>query len=375
MQIAVTEGRRVLHDCASALDELHDAVGAPVTARRPWLQAWIDSYPVHTPALVTVSAPDGQLLAAAALASRRRAGVHQVLACGHGPSDAVTFPARDQAAAGALSTGVVTLLRRLSGPWTLTLRHVTPETALLTTLGSDVRGVRVVPGDRSPQLHAEAGPLLRDYVSSSHRKGINRIRNRMANQGLDPQVAHERDADIVMDLLPEIERVYRARDRAVPRACPLDDPDDRHFFRTVVQEHAARGQLELTTVHLQDRLAAYVICFLETGVARMWNCRFDPAFDRYSPGKLAIDESIAHALADGVRTYDFMRGLERYKASYATGEMQTQDVYAASNMALRAGRSTMLVARERARAVGDSDGAGGRAVQAVRRARDRWGLP
>ena len=73
----------------------------------------------------------------------------------------------------------------------------------------------------------------------------------------------------------------------------------------------------LTTLELQGSLAAFVLCFVEGDAQRMWNTRFDPALERLSPGKLAMEVSVEHALDTGSTVYDFMRGEERYKSSYA----------------------------------------------------------
>ena len=281
--------------------------------------------------------------AAALLGVRRVRGVDRLVACGHGPSDAVTMPAVDD------------------------------EHARL--LAERLRAARLVAGDVSPVLVADAGPSLRDYVTGKHRRGVSRFRNRMEREGVDPRVEHLSDRGAIEALLPELERVHRDRDRVVGRRSAMDVPHEREFFRRVVLDHAAIGQVSLTTLHLQEQLAAYVLCFVDGDVHRMWATRFAPEWDRYSPGKVAMEASVEHALAAGATAYDFMRGEERYKSGYANATVVAQDLFAASGRARSAATAAALATRARMREAHERGGRGARFVEATRRLRDRVGGP
>ena len=213
--------------------------------------------------------------------------------------------------------------------------------------------------------------MLRQHVSSSHHKGISRIRNRMVREGLRPEVEHLYDVDRITAVLPAVEQAFRRRDAVLERACALDRPEPRDFFRHVIAQHAARGTACLTTLSLEGELAAYVLCFVDGPAYRMWHPRFDPRWERYSPGKLAMDESIAHALAQGATEYDFMRGQERYKSSYANHLPRALDLFAASGPVVGVATSTALSLRTRMRDAADSGGRAGQAVEWTRRMRSR----
>lgn len=371
MGVWVLEGRESLSRIGAELDDLHEAVRTPVTSRRIWLQSWVESYPEYRPTVVGLGATDGTLAAAALLATR---GPRQLVMCGHGPSDAVTMPARDATSAALLAVGLVEELEQRRRPWRLILRHLVPGDVVAPYLARRLAHAALVPGDVSPVLNAQDGASLSSYVTSSHRRGVSRIRNRMTRDGLAPEVQHLGAPSDVLAALPEVERVYRARDESLGRACPLDARSHRDFFRKVVGRHAASGQVCLTTLRLRGRLAAYVLCFLDGDVSRMWNCRFDPPLEKYSPGKLAMDESVSHALNTGCTTYDFMRGAERYKASYANDQVTALDLYASSGPLVAAGNAVFLAARDRMRSAKESGGAGARIVSEARRLRDRWDI-
>jgi CelD/BcsL family acetyltransferase involved in cellulose biosynthesis len=86
-----------------------------------------------------------------------------------------------------------------------------------------------------------------------------------------------------------------------------------------------------------------------------------------------MDASVADSLAEGRTVYDFMRGQERYKTSYANGASTTLDLYAASGAVLAARDWLYLAARSRARAAEVAGGRSQRVVAAARRAREKLG--
>ena len=75
--------REVLHTRATEIDELHRAAGTPVTARRPWLQAWLDTHPDVAVLAIGVETDTGRLEAIALLAERPGHVTRRLVACGH----------------------------------------------------------------------------------------------------------------------------------------------------------------------------------------------------------------------------------------------------------------------------------------------------
>ncbi len=365
-------GADALAGLGTELEELHAATGAPVTMRRPWLQTWIDCFQQFDPLVVGVDGPVGRLDAVALLATRRELGFGRFVAVGHGPSDAVAMSARDESSARRLALTLRQELSSQPAPWGLALRHVVPGDLVLPRLSGVLANARLTEGDVSPVLRAVNGPSLRSYVSSSHHRGISRVRNRMVREGLAPQTAHVYDQQSIRALLPDVERVYRSRDRALGRRCLLDLPSHREFFRLVIDRHAEIGQVCLSTLHLDGRLAAYTLCFVDGEVYRMWNHRFDPTWGRLSPGKLAIDESVANALSRNCTAYDFMRGGEAYKNSYANERPVATDLYASSGRVVGAATVTYLGVRNGVRRLDEAGGKAARVAETARRLRPGW---
>jgi CelD/BcsL family acetyltransferase involved in cellulose biosynthesis len=193
----------------------------------------------------------------------------------------------------------------------------------------------------------------------------------MLKDGLHPAIQHATTRDEIRRLMPEVEEVYRARDADLNRRCALDSQTHGAFFRRVVDTHASRQEVCLTTLTLSGSLAAYVLCFLDEDVYRMWNCRFNPRFARYSAGMVAMDASVENALMTGCRVYDFMRGEEPYKASYANYVARANDLRAWSGPLLertfQLWCSTRVVAEKWER----EQGARGQLIAATRKVAER----
>jgi CelD/BcsL family acetyltransferase involved in cellulose biosynthesis len=371
MVVQVVAGDDALHRLGPALDDLMRVTHTPLVARRPWLQAWVDSYPSFNPAVVVVRGVTGQLEAAAPLGTRRRGRVLQVVNLGQGPSDAAMLPSRTSASADTLAQGVADWLDDAARTWSLSLRHLVRDDSVAPALQQRLDRVRLDQGAILPQLQVTEGPALSHYVSSRHGQEVRRRRRRMVKDGLDPCVEHAKTYDAVLSLLPEMERVFRARDAALGRPCALDHESHGAFFREVVRDHASRGEVKITALRLGGSLAAYVLCFLDGGAHRMWNCRFDPQFGRYSPGMVAMDASVEEALTSGCEVYDFMRGDEPYKQSYANRQERALDLRAWSSSVLEARFGMWAAARSTAERLEDRGGRPARIVSAVRRTSER----
>ena len=365
----------MLRELGEGLDELLARTSTPITARRPWLQAWIDCFPAYRPVAVSVSGATGETTAAAVLAVRSGRALTTIVECGAGASDSVLMPAGDEASAQQLARALGHDLSNRPGRWRLRLTNLSGQDLVAARLAEQLRHARLLDGDVSPLLVAPPGAAFRDLVSSSHRRGVRRIHNRMVREDLDPVVRHLDERSAIAALLPEVERIHRARDRAVGRRCALDSPSHRDFFRRVVLDHAALGQVCLTTLQLRGELAAWVLCFVEGDASRMWSTRFDPAWDRMSPGKLAMEASVEHAIDTGSAVYDFMRGEERYKASYANERAVAKELYAASGQAVALVTDAVLTTRAQMRRWDEAGGRGAQVVEASRRLRDRLGRP
>jgi CelD/BcsL family acetyltransferase involved in cellulose biosynthesis len=337
VQVQLLTGAHALDILSERLDDLHAATACPVTARRPWLSAWLRCYPQQEPVALVVEDADGRLQGAALLARRRRMGLTQVVAMGHGPSDEARLPVRSGAAAEELGRALAEFVTSLPQPWRLLLRHFPQDDPVITLLADRLRHVQLIPGSVSPVTRFNTDRSLRAYVSRNHHQQVKRMHNRIIREGLSVNIAHLRKADDVAAVIDEVETLCYARDVQARGWSALQNGSAGRFFRDVVLDHADREEVELTTLRLDGQLAAYVLCFRDGGAYRMWSCRVAPAWLRYGVGRLANNAALEHALSDQDSTaFDWMRGDEGYKQSMANHIEQAQDVLAWSSLTVRA---------------------------------------
>lgn len=371
MRVRLVEGGGLLDDLGERLDALHAATQTPVTARRPWLQTWLACYPDVRPFGLVVEDDSGQLAAAALLAEQRRRGIRSIVALGAGPSDQVRFPARNPEAAKALADGLADTLVEARLAWRLAIQQLSDDDGVVATLRSALPYAWVAPGDVSPLLAVGETANVRAYVSRNHHQQVRRMRNRIRRDGFASDTEHLTDPAAIAAVLPEVMEVCRARDMALGRPSQVDDSAAGPFLREVIGVHARRGETVLTTLRLDGRLAAYVLCFVDEDTWRMWNCRFHPDWEKYGVGRIANESALEYALTAGCRVFDWMRGEERYKRSMSNGEVRAIDLYAASNAALAAFATTRPRLRLAAHRIESSGPAGARAIGVARRMSSR----
>jgi CelD/BcsL family acetyltransferase involved in cellulose biosynthesis len=336
VRVQLLSGTDALDVLSERLDDLHAATACPVTARRPWLSAWLRCYQEQEPVVLVVEDPDGRLEGAALLARRRHMGMTHVVAMGHGPSDATRLAVRSSAAAEELGRALAEFLTSLPPPWRLLLRHLPQDDHVAAVLSDRLRHVQSVPGCVSPVTRFNTDRSLRAYVSRNHYQQVKRMHNRILREGLSVDIAHLREAGDVAAVLDEVETLCHARDLQTRGWSALKNSSAGLFFPYVIQDHADRGEVELTTLRLDGQLAAYVLCFRDGGAYRMWSCRVAPAWLRYGAGRLANNAALEHALSDRDCTaFDWMRGDEGYKRSMANHVEQAQDVLAWSSATVR----------------------------------------
>jgi|SRR5664279_1588207 CelD/BcsL family acetyltransferase involved in cellulose biosynthesis len=333
----------------AALDDLHARTGAPVTARRTWLQTWMDCFTSYQSFAVLVEDGDGAA-GAALLAFRRRHGLTIVRSVGHAMSDQVRFPALDPAAATQLAIGVAGALQGLPRPWRLDVEQLPPDDPVVAALRRQLPWAEVRSGDPSPTVRFTRGRALRSYISRNHHQASRRLVNRMRRADLATEVeVLSQPADIAA-LLPDLERICRQRDHQLGRLSQFDDPEGGPFFHEVVRRLAENGEVALTTLRLGSQLVAYVLSFVDGSVHRMWNTRFDPRLAQFGPGRLAVDAALGAALADeSIVEFDWMRGDEPYKASTATDVVPAVRLVAWSSQLLGGAETDLRWAKARAR--------------------------
>ena len=121
------------------------------------------------------------------------------------------------------------------------------------------------------------------------------------------------DKESVERALDDLFRLHGKRWRARGQTGVLATPRRQKFHRAVCEKFLERGWLRLWTLRL-DGAAACVLLFYFYG-GRYWFFigGFEPELQKWSVGTCLFARAIEHAIEEGAREMDFLRGAEEYK--------------------------------------------------------------
>ena len=185
-----------------------------------------------------------------------------------------------------------------------TLRHV-PEQA-------ERRGYKVEVELEDVAPIASLPCTWDEFVASLGKKERHELRRKMrrlnASGSFTQQVCH--DPDAIAEGLADFFRLHRG---SRPDKKRFMTAEREHFFRKVAIELGARGQVKLAFLELGDIRIASCIYFDYVDSYLLYNSGYDPEYSNLSVGLLNKAMAIKQAIEAGKRSFDFLRGDERYK--------------------------------------------------------------
>jgi CelD/BcsL family acetyltransferase involved in cellulose biosynthesis len=95
------------------------------------------------------------------------------------------------------------------------------------------------------------------------------------------------------------------------------------FHREVMHACARRDQLRLYALEAAGRVIAMSYYYRFREKIYLMQSGFDPDFGDVKPGQVLLGHVIEHAIGEGTRVLDFLRGDHRYKDELATGDRET----------------------------------------------------
>ena len=170
--------------------------------------------------------------------------------------------------------------------------------------------VSVSDEDVSPYTHLQ--PSWDEYVSGLRKKDRHELRRKLRrlNNGNEATQYAFHDADEIADAMPDFFKLMRA---SRPDKDDFLTADREGFFNELAQELASRNQFKLFFLELNDVRVASCICFDYNGSYLLYNSGYDPEYSRLSVGLLNKALCIQDAIETGKKSFDFLRGNERYK--------------------------------------------------------------
>ncbi|MEM7783844.1 MAG: GNAT family N-acetyltransferase [Planctomycetota bacterium] len=111
-------------------------------------------------------------------------------------------------------------------------------------------------------------------------------------------------------------QLHQLRRSAVGDKGCFADSKFESFLQAAVQRLRLRNQADILTIQRDGRPIASTLIFQGPETMYMYQTGFDPEFSKLEPGYLLIVAAMKKAIRLGLKTFDFMRGNEPYKAKW-----------------------------------------------------------
>jgi CelD/BcsL family acetyltransferase involved in cellulose biosynthesis len=329
-----------------------EAAASGLTSHPAWLDACVDAFGARR--TVVLHAGPAERPAGVGLFERRGWG-RCLRPLGEAelsePADllAVDDEAREEIAARAAEAGRALAFARLP--------------AHSGTLGAVRRAWRrsgvvlVRPRPGTPRVAFDAGWTGPEAGLSSRRRGdLRRARRRAEEAGGLEVVVHAPHADTLAAPLAEALDVESRSWKGQVGAAILQDPLRGGFYQALAERAAAAGLLRLAVLRIGGRPAAMQFAAVCADAWWLLKVAYDPEFARCSPGQVLACETIAHAAAQGLSSYEFLGRPEPWTALWANQEAAVVSLVAypwrPRGLALLAGRFARAAAVRLGRVVG-----------------------
>jgi CelD/BcsL family acetyltransferase involved in cellulose biosynthesis len=316
LAVRIVESRSDFDRLEAAWGALDALPGVHPFQQFGWVAAWVRTLGAEARCRLQIATMwrDDQLLAALPLCVRRYKGVRLLEWIGAGVSDycdALIHPSLDA------RTALLTLWQAVNGRGgfdVARLSHVREDAQMFGVLQNlrpwtetreDAGGVPIVWGSGEEWLRQQSAGM-RDRVKYNAR--------RMAKAGFEVSVCEPpQSCAPVIDILVAQKRPWLAA-RGLPSM--INEPAGVDFLHSIAAASAARGELHLSTVQKQGRIAACDLAFVRNGIIYSYIASFDAEFAKYSFGRILTDRLLMWACDSGLRRLDLLLGAYDYKTEY-----------------------------------------------------------
>lgn len=150
-----------------------------------------------------------------------------------------------------------------------------------------------------------------DYVSGLGKKYRHELRRKVRKLGNSGEVTqYDCTPEMLPGHLPDFFRLHRL---SSPEKAEFMTEARERFFTELMETASARGRLKLSMLELDGVRVAACINFDYEDSYLLYNSGYDPAYSQLSVGFVNKAWTIRDAIESGKRTFDFLRGTERYK--------------------------------------------------------------
>ncbi len=322
LEVQTLRGLTALSSLQESIGQLHGELAVPLPGRLPWLRGWAQTHPEWEPLSFIVRPRKGTGVdALALLAQRQDRGLIEIVALGDGPIGGAFLPARGPREARLLARGIAAHLADLPFGWQLRLAQLPEHDPVAGLLHRKVMDATLSDELAVPLVSFADRRSLSDHLSANMQRQIRRAYQRLDAAGFEHRIDVTRNERDIRTLLPRLSAIHLERDHLTRAISDLDDPREQQQWRGLLMDHAAMGAVELTTLIVDDSVAAYVIALLDGSSYRIFDGHFHSPFARFSPGRLVEAAVLERVLKrPEFSELDWMAGVAAEKILTTNGE-------------------------------------------------------
>ncbi|MDB4939405.1 MAG: cellulose biosynthesis protein [Labilithrix sp.] len=236
----------------------------------------------------------------------------------------VLAASREEPVARALAQAVVAM----PGWDVLLLTDMQPESAFTAAIGDEVRarGLRSRNGRSESITFLELPDTWDAWLASLHRDRryrVRKVRKKLQASHADARFFVWNDASTLDDGVDRLGHLHRKRWQRLGAPHGFSTPQYVGFHRAVMNACFKRDRLRLYCLEVSGEIVAMYYFYKFRDRVYLMQSGFDPDRSELNPGQVLLGHIVEHAIGEGHKVLDFLRGDHRYKDELATGERET----------------------------------------------------
>ncbi|GAB4509838.1 MAG: GNAT family N-acetyltransferase [Sulfuricaulis sp.] len=167
-----------------------------------------------------------------------------------------------------------------------------------------------------------------DYLSNLHRDKRYRVRKlrRKLTEAFSVNF-HVWDSKEKLDeVIDQLIRLHHLRWQDSKQSDSFASPEYVGFHRDAIKSCFDRDWIRLYCLTLNDQMVAIYYCYRFNNEVLYFQSGFDPAFEDFVPGQVLLGFAVEHAINEGNKVFDLLKGQYRYKTEWANDSRKTCDL-------------------------------------------------
>jgi len=304
------------------------AKGAPLFLSFEWMSLWWKHFGTREKLLVLTVWKAERLVGIAPLMLSRRQGARVIEFIGTGRSDYLDFLMADDPRPAIAA--ILKYLMSIRDEWDLIcLRDIPEDSPHLEIL----EGLALEMGLCFEKDRSTVSPYLpisgtwEEYLatrSRDKRRKIRQNRKRLEEmEGAEVALCTEGLGEDTVRAMVQVEQQSWKQRAGTAR---LTTPEARAFYADILKTFSRCGWVTLWLVRESQKPIAYKLVFKHNHKMYSYNSAYDLRYSRVSPGSNLTAMALEYAFQHQMAEYDFLRGDEKYKEDWMSGQRGVDDV-------------------------------------------------